>query len=188
MKSDVTLSVDRGIFVNCVSFAFQAHVLSCWLNYRWTPTTWESGRTWETSCCWKLRRRSTGCKMTGTAGTSRSRPRLESTWNSPASAGLWMTRKWCCAMGEVGRAVHLSALFFRAFLHPSLCLVCCSIPAPGWQDQLGQAAQTERARTEEENLQARPPQRGQFVVLITDNYWHLSFVDGRSGSQGFLWA
>lgn len=97
--------------VNDTAFpAHTAHLSSRWPNCRWTPMTWESGRTWERLCWWKLRRRSTGCTMTGTAGTSQSRPHLETTWNFPASAGLWMTRKWCCEMEEV------EALFFFCFI------------------------------------------------------------------------
>ena len=74
---------------------------SHWLNCRWTPTVWELRRTWVTLFWWRLRRRNTGCTMTGTASTSRSRPQLETTWNSPASAGWWVTRKWCCGMDKV---------------------------------------------------------------------------------------
>lgn len=81
---------------------------------RWTPMRWELGKTWVTLCWWRLRRRNTGCRTTGTASTSPWKPQLENMWNSPASAGWWMIRKWCFGMDEVvlNSSGCLSHLFF----------------------------------------------------------------------------
>lgn len=160
------------VFMSENGAAFPAHtacLFSHWPNCRWTPMMCEWERTWERLCWWKLRRRSTGCMMTGTAGTSQSRPHLGTTWNFPASVGLWTTRKWCCEMEEVGASVvYLSFylfIFFPLVLSamtqvtssaPPLTLsrVYFSLSASGWQDQPGQASQTKRAWAEEKNLQA----------------------------------
>ena len=99
---------------------------ACWLHCRWTPMTWGSARTWATLCWWRSRRRSTGCTTTGTAGTSRSRPRLESIWSSPASAGWWMRRRWCCGTEEV----QPSASSLR--LESAAQKKCQQSPPPPW--------------------------------------------------------
>lgn len=71
------------------------------LNCRLTHMMWKLVSTWVISYWWRLRRRNIGCRMTGTAGTSLSRPHVEIMWNFPVSVGWWTTRKWFCGMDEV---------------------------------------------------------------------------------------
>lgn len=121
-------------------------------------------KTWVRLCCWRLRRKSTGYTTTGTAGTSLSRPHLETTRSSPVSAGWWMTKRWCCAMDEVSTYFpHQPFIFFlyttttiSSWNYTCLCLVWCALHSTstsGWQDQHHETAQTQRAGAEEEELQ-----------------------------------
>lgn len=120
-------------YIICLEISFFPHLIinwqfsaftfdgRCWPRFRWTPMRWELGRTWVISSWWRLRRRSTGCKTTGTAGTSLSRPHLETTWSSPAFVGWWMTRKWCSEMDEVVISC------FVCLPHKSHVLSCSSV-------------------------------------------------------------
>lgn len=71
-------------------------------NPRSTRMTLLWGRTLVNLNSWRLKRRNTGCTMTGTVNTSPSRPRPEITLSFPAFGGWWTTKRWSCEMAEVG--------------------------------------------------------------------------------------
>lgn len=139
--------------------------------------------------------------MTGTAGTSRSRLRLETMWNSPVSTGWWTTRRWCCEMAEVDAlsSPHVLLLSDHLFSHPTpppptpclLCPVFVSVVAFLPQDDKISLVKQHRQK----ELELRRKTYGQVLQALVCVHWcvrpcstineylNAAFSDGRSGSQ-----